>query len=77
MTQPQATSLILAELDRARAKHPKWPADRIHQAAIIGEEAGEALQAALDARYSGGSLSDIDKEVAHTAATCIRFLCRG
>jgi hypothetical protein len=76
-TETQAVELILAELARARKKHPKWPADKIHQAAIVAEEAGELVQAALDARYSNGSQSDIDTEAVHTAATAIRLLCRG
>jgi hypothetical protein len=36
------------ELHRAEAKHPGWPVDRLRQVAIIVEEAGEALQAALN-----------------------------
>jgi hypothetical protein len=76
-TETQAVELVLAELARARKKHPKWPADKIHQAAIVAEEAGELVQAALDARYSGGSQSTIDTEAMHTAATAIRLLCRG
>jgi len=76
-TETQAVELILAELARARKKHPKWPPDKIHQAAIVAEEAGELVQAALDARYSGGSQSDIDKEASHVGATVIRLLCRG
>ena len=76
-TETQAVELVLAELARARKKHPKWPPDKIHQAAIVAEEAGELVQAALDARYGGGSLSDIDKEATHAAATAIRLLCRG
>jgi hypothetical protein len=76
-TETQAVAMILAELARARKKHPKWPADKIHQAAIVANEAGEMLQAAYDARYEDAPLSDIDTEAVHTAATAIRLLCRG
>ena len=38
---------VLIELERAEHKHPNWPADRVRQAAVIAEEAGEALRAAL------------------------------
>jgi hypothetical protein len=76
-TETQAVDLILAELARARKKHPKWPADKIHQAAIVAEEAGELVQAALDAQYEGGFHGLIDTEAVHTAATAIRLLCRG
>ena len=77
MTQPEAIAAILAELDRARRKHPKWPEDIIHQAAIIGEEAGETLQAALDCVYAGKSMDEVYKEASHAAATAIRLLCGG
>jgi hypothetical protein len=77
MTEQHAVEFILAELARARKKHPKWPADRIHQAAIVAEEAGELVQAAIDARYADGKQEDIDREAIHAAATALRLLCRG
>jgi hypothetical protein len=40
--------LIDDEIRKAEAKHPKWPADRLRQAAIVVEEAGELLQATLN-----------------------------
>lgn len=68
--------LIKKELKRARKKHPKWPTDIIHQVAVIGEEAGEALQAALQFVYEGGSRDKIDQEVIQCLVTCQRFLER-
>ena len=43
-----AIRLIHEAYDAAVVKHPTWPVDHIHAAAILGEEAGEVLQAALD-----------------------------
>jgi hypothetical protein len=46
-----AHGMILEELVRAEELHPFWPIDVIHQAAIVGEEAGEVLKAAIDLHY--------------------------
>ena len=47
-----AHGMILEELVRAERIHPSWPRDVIHQAAIVGEEAGEVLKAAIDYTYA-------------------------
>jgi hypothetical protein len=47
VTPEKASELILTELRRAVEKHPNWPENRLRQVAIMVEEAGEALQAAL------------------------------
>jgi len=66
--------LIQEEMKRAKDKFPWWPADRIHAAAIVAEEAGELLQATLQARYENGSFERIRKEAIQTATMAIRFL---
>lgn len=66
--------LILEELQRAEAKHPKWPKDVIHAAAIVSEESGELIRAAVQYTYEDGNKKDLEKEAIQTAATCIRFL---
>lgn len=38
---------VEAECRKAEDKHPSWPADRLRQAAIVVEEAGELLRAVL------------------------------
>jgi NTP pyrophosphatase (non-canonical NTP hydrolase) len=65
---------INEEMDCAKAKFPDWPEDLIHAAAIVGEEAGELLQATLQNHYEGGSLAKVQKEAIHTATMAIRFL---
>jgi len=44
----EALDLISRELKRAETKHPAWPEGRLRQAAIVAEEAGEVLRAALN-----------------------------
>ena len=66
---------ILAELERAKAKFPKWPSDPIHAAAIVGEESGELIRAAVIHVYENGSEAECWNEAAvQAAATAIRFL---
>jgi len=68
---------IISEVFRAEAKHPHWPDDFIHQAAIVAEESGELVRAALNDYYENSSpesLEEIRKEAIQTAATCIRLL---
>ncbi len=72
------TELILvdvcAELRRAEAKYPDWPTDLIHQVAIMQEESGEAIRAALNHVYHGEPLADVRGELIQTAAMCLRCL---
>ncbi len=48
MQAERAMKLVTDELKRAETKHPGWPENRLHQAAIIAEEGGEVLRAALN-----------------------------
>lgn len=45
---------VFAELARAAIKHPVFPLDIIHGAAIVGEESGELLRACLQLVYETG-----------------------
>ena len=71
-----AMSAILDAYNEAERKHPDdtWPQDVIHMTAIMAEESGEAVQAANDVVHGGASLEPLSKELAQTAAMCIRCL---
>jgi len=70
-------ALIAEEVARARAKHPTWPVyDHLYAAAIVMEEAGELMRAAVQMKGEGGTFAGCDIEAIQTAATCIRFLER-
>jgi NTP pyrophosphatase (non-canonical NTP hydrolase) len=74
MTSQQIRNLIEEELTQAREQHPNWPDYYVHRAAIVAEEAGELLRAALRFEYEDGDLADLEKESIQTAAMAIRFL---
>ena len=74
ISRADAILLLLEELDQAIEKHPVWPSDPVHAAAIMVEEAGEALQAALDLTYGGKHAHKLKKEIVHTGAMAIRNL---
>lgn len=71
---------ILDELDKASEAHPEWQTDPIHAAAVVAEEAGELIQAALDHIYQhcnhkdGDTISRMKKEAIQTGAMALRFL---
>ena len=65
---------IMSEVARAREKWPAWPYDNIHAAAIVGEEAGELIQAVVQEKYQPEKQADPYVEAVQTAAMCIRFL---
>jgi NTP pyrophosphatase (non-canonical NTP hydrolase) len=73
-TNAEICQEILKEVFRAEAKHPHWPIDIIHACAIVNEESGELIRAALQYTYEGGDKKEIQKEAIQTAATCIRLL---
>ena len=70
----EAIDLVCSELKKAEKKFPGWPEDKIHAVAIMIEEAGESMQAAIDCVYSGGEVDHLRKELAQTGAMCLRCL---
>lgn len=74
MTEIEAITEMLQELERARLLHPLWPTDPIHQVAIMAEESGEAVRAALRMVYEGGSIENLRTELIQTGAMVMRCL---
>jgi NTP pyrophosphatase (non-canonical NTP hydrolase) len=71
----------LAELRRAKKKHPSWPVHIVARAGIVCEEAGELIRAALNHKYeSNGKIdeakwkNEMEKEAIQVIATAIRFI---
>ena len=62
------------EMRRAKIRFPQWSLDPVHGAAIVAEEAGSVVKAALDFYYGRGGSHLLKKELIHTAAMAIRFL---
>lgn len=65
---------VSTEIDDARDKYPDWPSDIIHQAAIVAEESGELVRAALNHAYHKEPIENARKEAIQTIVTAIRFL---
>ncbi len=79
---------IVMELQSATEKHPGWPTDGLYRpvtnlnqlggyvaaAAIVSEESGELIRAALQHEYEGGQYYAMHKEAIQTGAMALRFL---
>ncbi len=72
MNVMDALNLTLRELSQAEKLHPHWPDDVIHGVAIMVEEAGESMQAAIDQHYKGLPPDHLVEELVQTAAMCVR-----
>lgn len=65
---------IAMEMMAAKKKHPDWPKEIIDGTAIITEEVGEVVKAALQHKYEGGRYFDIHREAIQAGAMVVRFL---
>ena len=74
MTEEQIIQIMLKGVQEAEAKHPEWPDDIIHCAAIVAEESGELVQACLEHVYEGKEAVLIQNEAVHTLVTAFRLL---
>ena len=66
--------MIHDELRDAESKHVRWPVDEIHATAIMMEEAGESMRAALRWVHEDGTRDELEREVVQTGAMCVRLL---
>jgi hypothetical protein len=79
MNHEAALMLIENELLKARKKHPHWPGseskqDILFASAIVGEESGELIRAAVQYYGENGDAESCFNEAIQTAAMCFRFL---
>ena len=63
---------LAVEIQLAEKKFPTFPIDPIHAVAIMVEEAGESMQAAIQMVYEGRDVSLLKAELIQTAAMCAR-----
>ena len=68
----EAFGLVLIELEKAKKKHPFFPAAYSMQCMVIGEEYGELCQAVND--FKGATREHILEEAAHVAVTSLRMI---
>lgn len=74
---------IIAEVERAKAKHPTWPTHIVAKAAIVSDPAGELIQSALKLKYEIAATDKVMKafhrkkireQAIQVAAAAIRFI---
>jgi len=63
--------LIAAQAEAARAR-TLFPGSR-HLALALAEESGEVTKAVLDHWEGKGNIRQVDKELVHCVATCLRL----
>ena len=75
---PHILDAIRREMTRAEEIHPNYPMDPLRQTALMCEEAGEALKAALDLTRPIGSATAyrrrLRRETVQTAVMAIKLL---
>jgi len=71
-----AFKLVADEIMSAEELFPEWPIDLVHGAAIVAEESGELIRAAMHCQwdYVGGNIENVKTEAIQTAAMAIRML---
>lgn len=78
MRTERITVAALAELARAKTKFPEWPKDPIHAYAVVQEEVGEGIRAALHAMYENDNhsvaLAELRGECTQSIAMLYRFV---
>lgn len=84
--KPAQVSTLMAYISQAKATHGPFPTDIVRGAAIVGEEAGEVLKAALDVTRTGAKdgkggmtitdrgIGDLRKELYQTACAAMEMV---
>lgn len=68
--------MIASEIKRAEILHPSWPKDYVYGAAIISEESGELIRAAINYTYGERDYNSMKEEAHQVINTAIRFLIK-
>ena len=74
MTRTEAVNQIKYEHIRATVLHPAWPTNPVHQAAILCEETGELIRAALRVTFEGADWSEVVTECVQSGAMALRIV---
>lgn len=82
MTKQEIWKAVEEEMRKAKKKHPSWPDHIVAQSAVVAEEAGELVRAALQHKYERPSDSlgqqkqreEMRTEAIQVIVTAIRFL---
>lgn len=69
---------MILEYNSAIEKHPFWPTEKggthVDGAAVVAEETGELVRAALNYTYEGARYYEMHTEAIQVGATALRFL---
>lgn len=65
---------VVQELHRAQEKYDNMGIDMVHAAAVVAEESGELVRAALQHYYDRAPVDAVVTEATQTAAMGIRFI---
>lgn len=74
MIRSEAINQVKYEHIRATVLHPAWPTNPIHQAAILCEETGELVRAALRVTFEGADWSEVVTECVQSGAMAMRIV---
>lgn len=77
---PELVQAVLDEVARAEKKHPYWSYHPVYAAAVVAEESGELIKAALEVKDREKSVKEsvceLRTEATQVAAMGMRFLTR-
>ena len=74
LTEAEFMAAVRREYRHAKKLHPNWPRDIVHAAAIVNEEAGELIRAAVQNYYGDEATQpEVITEAVQTAAMAMRL----
>lgn len=73
-TEKDVIKQIIVEYQRSKVKHPKWKDNYVIAAAVVSEESGELMRAALEYEDEGGEHIEMIKEAIQVGAMGLIFV---